>query len=166
MMARPGKSPQHAQSRQASVVSERLLRTAAQPRKELEMKLSIPVLPAIAFMVTSLCIASANAQTMSQKDYCHALINALQEGLPGPHGVLQPHNATAVAIAQCQEGDPGPAIPVLEQKLRDSKITLPKRSGQAPARCGRCAWVCGRVARRLRQPFEQRRLRHRPPQRG
>jgi hypothetical protein len=92
------------------------------------MKLSIPVLPAIAFMVTGLCIASANAQTMSQKDYCRALINALQEGLPGPHGVLQPDNATAVAIAQCQEGDPGPAIPVLEQKLRDSKITLPKRT--------------------------------------
>jgi hypothetical protein len=127
MMARPDKSPQHAQSRQASVVSERLLRTAAQPRKELEMKLSIPVLPAIAFMVTSLCIASANAQTMSQKDYCRALITALQEGLPGPHGILQPDNATAVAVAQCQEGDPGPAIPVLEQKLRDAKISLPKR---------------------------------------
>jgi hypothetical protein len=92
------------------------------------MKLSVPVLPAIAFMVTSLCIASANAQTMSEKDYCHALITALQEGLPGPHGVLQPDNATAVAIAQCQEGDSESAIPVLEQQMRDRKINLPPRS--------------------------------------
>ena len=32
-----------------------------------------------------------------------------------------------VAIAQCQEGDPGPAIPVLEQKLRDNRVTVPPR---------------------------------------
>jgi hypothetical protein len=37
-------------------------------------------------------------------------------------------NATAVAIAQCQEGNPGPAIPVLEQQLRDRDIALPARS--------------------------------------
>ena len=32
-----------------------------------------------------------------------------------------------VAIAQCQEGNPEPAIPVLEQKLRDNRVTVPAR---------------------------------------
>lgn len=32
-----------------------------------------------------------------------------------------------VAIAQCQEGNPGPAIPVLEKKLRDAKVAVPPR---------------------------------------
>ena len=91
------------------------------------MKMSLPVLPVIAFMVTSLCIASANAQTMTDNDYCHVLISALNEGA-GPHGLLQPGNATAVAVAQCQEGNPGPAIPVLENSLRKAQISVPKRS--------------------------------------
>jgi hypothetical protein len=33
-----------------------------------------------------------------------------------------------VAIAQCQEGNTGPAIPVIEQKLRDGKVALPARA--------------------------------------
>jgi hypothetical protein len=33
----------------------------------------------------------------------------------------------SVAIAQCQEGNPGPAIPVLEQKLHDSRVAVPRR---------------------------------------
>jgi len=33
-----------------------------------------------------------------------------------------------VAIAQCQEGNPKPAIPVLEQKLRDNRIPVPPRT--------------------------------------
>jgi hypothetical protein len=32
-----------------------------------------------------------------------------------------------VAIGQCQEGNTGPAIPVLEQKLRDAKVAVPPR---------------------------------------
>jgi len=32
-----------------------------------------------------------------------------------------------VAIAQCQEGNPRPAIPVLEQKLRDARVAVPSR---------------------------------------
>jgi len=32
-----------------------------------------------------------------------------------------------VAIAQCQEGNTGPAIPVLEQKLRDARVAVPPR---------------------------------------
>ena len=33
----------------------------------------------------------------------------------------------SVAIAQCQEGNPAPAIPVLQQKLRDSRVAVPPR---------------------------------------
>ena len=32
-----------------------------------------------------------------------------------------------VAIAQCQENNSGPAIPVLEQKLHDAKVAVPPR---------------------------------------
>lgn len=32
-----------------------------------------------------------------------------------------------VAISQCQEGNTGPAIPVLEQKLRDARVPVPLR---------------------------------------
>jgi hypothetical protein len=35
--------------------------------------------------------------------------------------------ATAVALAQWQEGEPGPAIPVLEQQLRNRDVTVPPR---------------------------------------
>jgi hypothetical protein len=33
-----------------------------------------------------------------------------------------------VAIAQCQEGNTGAAIPVLEQKLRDAGVAVPPRA--------------------------------------
>jgi hypothetical protein len=32
-----------------------------------------------------------------------------------------------VAIAQCQEGNTAPAIPVLERKLRNARVTVPPR---------------------------------------
>jgi hypothetical protein len=48
------------------------------------------------------------------------------EGLK--YGRTEVGNATAVAIAQCQEGNPEPAIPVLEQKLREADIPVPTRT--------------------------------------
>ena len=33
-----------------------------------------------------------------------------------------------VAIAQCQEGNTAPAIPVLEQKLRNARVSVPPRA--------------------------------------
>jgi len=73
---------------------------------------------------------NGNAQSpMSDQDYCTALSSALREwGTGTGRGGLPVGNATAVAIAQCQEGDPTPAIPVLEQQLRDRDIPLPTRS--------------------------------------
>lgn len=59
--------------------------------------------------------------------YCQALVKAYTGG-GNARGSLQPDNAIAVAIAQCQEGNATPAIPVLEQKLRDRNIAVPARS--------------------------------------
>jgi hypothetical protein len=73
----------------------------------------------------------SNAQSptrppMSDQDYCQSLVKAFHESIgtlrEPPVGV-----ATAVALAQCQEGEPGPAIPVLEQQLRDRDVTVPPR---------------------------------------
>ena len=71
----------------------------------------------------------SNAQSpMSDQAYCQSLVKTLrQEGLGMMRG-LPVGLATAVAIGQCDEGNPGPAIPVLEQQLRDRDITAPSRS--------------------------------------
>ena len=72
--------------------------------------------------------ASSYAQpAASDAAYCRSLINAYTSG-GNARGSLPVGTATAVAIGQCQEGNPGPAIPVLEQKLRDRNIAVPARS--------------------------------------
>ena len=73
---------------------------------------------------------SSNAQPRtSDQDYCRLLVEKLTIGTDRglKYGRSEVGNATAVAIAQCQEGEPGPAIPVLEQKLRDADIPVPTR---------------------------------------
>jgi hypothetical protein len=64
---------------------------------------------------------------MNDQAYCMALVDAFRQGA-GPRGSLQPDNATAVAISQCQAGNPGPSIPVLEKALRDARIAVPPRA--------------------------------------
>jgi hypothetical protein len=74
--------------------------------------------------------ASGNAQSpMSDQAYCRLLVEKLTIGTDRglKYGRSEVGNATAVAIAQCQEGEPGPAIPVLEQKLREADIPVPTR---------------------------------------
>jgi hypothetical protein len=73
---------------------------------------------------------SSNAQSpMSDQDYCRLLVEKYTIGSDRglKYGRSEVGNATAVAIAQCQEGNPGPAIPVLEEKLRDADIPVPAR---------------------------------------
>ena len=88
---------------------------------------------AIASLVVGLGFATgSNAQTsapssMSDQAYCKTLLNDLRDHGWGRVRGLPVGNATAVAIAQCEEGQPGPAIPVLEQQMRDRDITLPAR---------------------------------------
>ena len=83
-------------------------------------------------VVVGLGFATAsNAQSpMSNQDYCRLLVDKYmigsKEGLK--FGRSEVGNATAVAIAQCQEGNPDPAIPVLQEKLRDADIPVPAQS--------------------------------------
>jgi hypothetical protein len=72
---------------------------------------------------------SATPSSVSDQAYCQALSKALREyGTGTARGGLPVGVATAVAIAQCQEGDPKSAIPVLEQQLHDRRIPMPSRS--------------------------------------
>jgi hypothetical protein len=106
------------------------MRLANRERK-LQMKktatlLAVAILP----LVAGLGIATdSNAQSpTSDQAYCHALVRTLRDGALGHgQGGLPVGNATAVAIGQCEEGNPGPAIPVLEQQLRERDITVPSR---------------------------------------
>jgi hypothetical protein len=84
---------------------------------------------AIVSLVVGLGLAtSSNAQSpMSDQAYCQSLVKALRDDALGAVRGLPVGNATAVAIAQCQEGDARPAIPVLEQQLRDRDINVPTR---------------------------------------
>ena len=88
-----------------------------------------PFAAAIASLVASTCVAtSSNAQPpTSDAAYCQSLVKAYSMG-GNARGSLPVGNATAVAIAQCREGDPERAIPVLERKLRDNNIVVPARS--------------------------------------
>jgi hypothetical protein len=70
----------------------------------------------------------SNAQsTTSDQAYCKLLVNAYTFG-KSERGFAPESLDTSVAIAQCQEGNPGPAIPVLEKLLRDNGYTVPARS--------------------------------------
>ena len=75
--------------------------------------------------------ATSDAQTfmpspMSDQQYCRLLADKYTRGFK--FGRSEVGNATAVAIAQCLEGDAKPAIPVLQQKLHDADIPVPVRS--------------------------------------
>ena len=84
---------------------------------------------AIASLVVGVGLATgSNAQTsapssMSDEAYCQSMLKELREHGWGTVRGLPVGNATAVAIAQCQEGDPGPAIPVLEHAYDESQVT-------------------------------------------
>jgi ABC-type Fe3+ transport system permease subunit len=87
--------------------------------------LAAAILPLVAGMGIA---TDSNAQSpMSDQAYCLSLVKTLrQETLETVRG-LPVGVETAVAIAQCDAGIPGPAIPVLEQQLRDRDITVPSR---------------------------------------
>ena len=85
---------------------------------------------AVASLVAGVCLATgSNAQSpISDQAYCQSLVKVLRQEALGMVRGLPVGNATAVAIAQCQEGDAESAIPVLEQQLRDRDIALPSRT--------------------------------------
>jgi hypothetical protein len=82
-------------------------------------------------LIAGMCAATAaNAQSMTgDAAYCQALaqryseyVGANAESRRGPPDV----NAVD-AMSECQDGNPGAGISVLEQKLRDGRIDLPAR---------------------------------------
>jgi hypothetical protein len=68
--------------------------------------------------------------------YCQSLIDNYTTYVGSVGGTLGGNSERSapadldakVAIAQCQEGNTGPAIPVLEQKLRDARVAVPPRT--------------------------------------
>jgi hypothetical protein len=68
--------------------------------------------------------------------YCQSLIDNYTTYVGSVGGTLGGNSERSapadldakVAIAQCQEGNTGPAIPTLEQKLRDARVAVPPRT--------------------------------------
>ena len=104
-------------------------------------KPTILLIAAIVPLIAGACTASdrgaqsATPARPADAAYCQSLVSLYTTYAGTVGGSLggntrggEPADLDAkVAIAQCQEGDPGPAIPVLEQKLRDNRVTVPPR---------------------------------------
>jgi hypothetical protein len=83
------------------------------------------ILPLVAGMGIA---TSSNAQSPTNDEaYCQALINKYTHG--GIERGFSPESLdTSVAINQCRDGNPRPAIPVLEEKLLNNGFSLPPHS--------------------------------------
>jgi hypothetical protein len=87
---------------------------------------------AAALMALTLCNV-ANAQAArTDAEYCASLIETYERYIGGSQFGSR-HLSKAgdlegrVAVAQCQQGNTAPGIPVLEGKLRANGFSLPKR---------------------------------------
>jgi hypothetical protein len=111
-------------------------------RKSRKMsKSTILLIAAIMPLIAGACTAtdsratSATAARPGDAAYCQSLVNLYTTYAGSVGGSLggdtrggEPADLDAkVAIAQCQEGNPGPAIPVLEGKLHDNRVAVPPR---------------------------------------
>jgi hypothetical protein len=85
-------------------------------------------------VVIALFLASpvqAQGRTSPEQRYCEALSDLYMRYVGNPE--TQPRNIrrndadAENALAQCRQGDWGASIPVLERKLVDNRITLPRR---------------------------------------
>lgn len=84
---------------------------------------------AAALVVSAGFATTGNAQDVSQDQvYCNRLVKEFTEGAMARGGTAPQSLALSVAIAQCREGNPTPAIPVLQQGMRDAGFTVPPRS--------------------------------------
>jgi len=86
----------------------------------------------IVVAVLSSSASAASAQNASDQSYCLALSDLYIQYLG--HDIessgrtrTTPSLEPQVAVAQCKQGNPGPAIPVLERALRGNGFTLPRR---------------------------------------
>ena len=95
---------------------------------------------ASASLLAGACTTTGTAPVKSAQPgdlaYCQRLVAQYTTYVGSVGGTLggnRDGGATAdldakVAIAQCQEGNTGPAIPMLERKLRDARVAVPPRS--------------------------------------
>jgi hypothetical protein len=104
-------------------------------------KPALLLIAAIVPLTAGACTATDNgarsgtAARQADAAYCQSLVNlyttyagTVGGSLGGDARGSEPADLDAkVAIAQCQEGNPGPGIPVLEQKLRDNRVAVPPR---------------------------------------
>lgn len=79
---------------------------------------------ALPLAVAALPIAAA-AQSQSDAGYCSALSETYRNTIPKTG---TPTASVPVAMAQCAAGNTTAGIPVLEQALRDARVTLPPRT--------------------------------------
>jgi hypothetical protein len=82
--------------------------------------------------VAALAMAAAYAPSSYAEDltsdqaYCRKLVN--QWRMSGSHKGGDESLDLVVAIDQCRSGNPEPAIPVLEKRMREEGFTLPPRT--------------------------------------
>ncbi len=99
-------------------------------QKGTQMKKTVALLAsAVVPLVAGLVItASSNAQSATNDEaYCRALVKELTHG--GIERGFAPESLeTSVAINQCLDGNPRPAIPVLERKLIGNDFDVPPRN--------------------------------------
>jgi hypothetical protein len=70
---------------------------------------------------------SSYAQSQAgDQAYCRQLVDEYTFGMP--RGQTNESLSTSVAIDQCRSGNPEPAIPVLQQMMRDRGFTVPAHS--------------------------------------
>ena len=86
---------------------------------------------AVAVMMASLPVYAQGGGSSADQKYCAALSDLYQRYVGNPE--TEPRNVRRndvdadSAITQCRRGNTAAAIPVLERKLSDNKITLPQR---------------------------------------
>jgi hypothetical protein len=94
------------------------------------VKKFVPAVAVAAMMATFPAYAQGGGSVADQK-YCAALSDLYQRYVGNPE--TEPRNVRRndidadSAISQCRHGNTAAAIPVLERKLSDNKITLPQR---------------------------------------
>jgi hypothetical protein len=83
------------------------------------------------FAATAVLLPATAFAQMSDVDHCRALTQRYQTLVGSVDRGHDPQPAPVdaqTAIEQCKAGNTAAGVPVLEQKLRDAKVDLPKRS--------------------------------------
>jgi hypothetical protein len=88
---------------------------------------TITLAAAAALLTAAAYAPTSYAQDVdSDQAYCRQLIDEYTFRMP--RGQTSESLSTSVAIDQCRSGNPRPAIPVLENMLRDRGFTVPPRT--------------------------------------